>query len=51
MKRETQIVLLTTKRAASTLKDLAKRCRTTQQALLREALSDLAKKHGKEIQP
>jgi hypothetical protein len=51
MKREEQLVLLTTNRAARTLKDLAKSARTAQAALLREALIDPGKKHGKTIEP
>jgi hypothetical protein len=51
MIRQTQLVLLTTKRAARTLKDLAKARATTQQALLREALIDLAKKYQRIIEP
>jgi len=49
MKRETQVVLVTTKAAAAALKRLAKQCRRTQQALLREALSDLGRKYEKNI--
>jgi hypothetical protein len=51
MKREKQIVVLTTKCASRALKDLAKKRRTTQAALLREALVDLAKKCGATINP
>jgi hypothetical protein len=51
MKRSTQIVLLTTKAAAAALKAIAKKTGTSQQALLRQALIDLGKKHSKEIQP